>query len=247
MNTVNILGAQVSCASRQDLLATALRWTTESQKRTILYVNAYCLNLAARLDRHREDLNSADLVYPDGVSVVWASLFLGGCPLEKITGRDWITDVARLAAEDSLRLFILAGQPGVADKARQDLEIRFPGIQIVGVHPGYFDQRETPAVIASINRAAPHILWVGMGSPRQERWLTENRQQIDAPVCWAVGALFDYIAKVEPEVPAWMNKLALEWLWRLMVNPRGKWRRYLWGNPEFIARIVHQKWKQRGA
>ena len=75
----------------------------------------------------------------------------------------------------------------------------------------------------------------------------ENRERINAPVCWAVGALFDYLAGVEPPVPAWMNRLALEWLWRLMVDPLGKWRRYLLGNPEFVARILHQKWTQRGA
>lgn len=246
MNSVDVLGVQVSCISRQDVLSLPLEWAQQSWQRTIFYVNAYCLNLSAQDPTYQALLNAADLLYPDGIGVVMASRLLGGCSLEKITGRDWIDDFCSQAALAGLRLYILAGKPGVASRAAVILSQRYPGLQIVGTRHGFLDTNTNSAVITEINQARSQLVWVGMGSPRQERWLAAHRSEINAPVCWAVGALFDYLAGVEPPVPAWMNRLALEWFWRLLVDPRGKWRRYLLGNPEFVSRVLYQMWKQRG-
>ncbi len=175
--------------------------------------------------------------------MVWAAKYLGGCTLEKVTGRDWIYDFCALSEKNALRLYILAGTSGIAQTAQENLTKRYPGLQIVGVHPGFLDQNEMPGLLSEINQADPHVLLVGMGTPQQEKWLATYRGQIDAPVCWAVGALFDYVAGVEPPVPDWLNRLNLEWLWRMLVDPLGKWRRYLVGNPIFTVRILRQKRK----
>jgi N-acetylglucosaminyldiphosphoundecaprenol N-acetyl-beta-D-mannosaminyltransferase len=121
--------------------------------------------------------------------------------------------------------------------------LRFPRLQIVGVCDGFFQENGTGGadLIAEINRAKPHVLFVGMGVPRQEKWLAAQRSIIDAPVCWAIGALFDYVAGVERRVPKWLASMGLEWFWRLMIDPKGKWRRYLIGNPLFLYRILIQK------
>jgi N-acetylglucosaminyldiphosphoundecaprenol N-acetyl-beta-D-mannosaminyltransferase len=245
LRAVEILGVRVSCASREDVLQLPLDWAMGEGKRTIFYVNAHCLNLATREPTYRATLNQADLVYSDGVGVVWASRWLGGCPLEKVTGRDWIHDFSAQAAQSNLRIYLLAGTQEIIEKAQQNLIRQHTELKIVGTRNGYFEEAESDALIEEINQAAPQILLVGMGTPRQEKWLADHRDQIQAPVCWAVGALFDYVAGVEPPVPGWLNRLNLEWLWRLLVDPLGKWRRYLIGNPLFLYRLLRQKMKTK--
>ena len=237
----NIFNVRVDCVSRSKLLALVMAWAGQGRPRTVLYVNAHCLNVSFTDPDHREILNQADLVYSDGIGVVWASRLLGGCRLQKITGRDWIARFSQIAAEQEMRIYILAGRPGVAGKAAANLSRRWPALQIVGAQDGFFLEQDERETLADIAAARPHVLLVGMNTPRQEKWIARHRAQIPAPVCWAVGALFDYVAGAEPPVPTWMNALALEWLWRLLMDPAGKWRRYLLGNPVFVYRLLRQR------
>ncbi len=253
LETVNILGVDVACLDVQGILDLVHKWSGPNAqaplgtKYTILYVNAHCLNTACGDENYRRILNQADLVYSDGISVVWASRILGGCELHKMTGADWIDDFSARAENTALsdagglRIYILAGKPGIAERASENLLKKYPGLQIVGACDGYFRQMSEAQILQDIAAKKPHILFVGMGIPVQEEWIAAHRQDIPAPVCWAVGALFDYVAGVEPRVPGWMNALALEWLWRLMIDPLGKWRRYILGNPLFAWHILGQK------
>jgi N-acetylglucosaminyldiphosphoundecaprenol N-acetyl-beta-D-mannosaminyltransferase len=241
LQTVDILGVNIACLDLPGLLEAALAWSREQTRRTIYYANAHCLNLALDDLDYRQALNRADLIYADGISVVWSSRFLGGCRLHRLTGADWVGDFCALAEQNDLRLYILAGQRNVARQAKDSLLQRYPGIKIVGVVDGLFEDQSPDQVLEDIARSSPHVLMVGMGSPRQEIWIARNREQIAAPLCWGVGALFDFVAQVEPRSPTWMIRLGLEWAWRLLVNPRGKWRRYLLGNPRFVYRVVRQK------
>ncbi len=242
--TVNVLGAPVACIDRQGLLDTALAWSGEPGQRTVLYANAHVLNTA--LDK--PDLllawQSADLVYADGVGVVWAARWLSGRRLVKLTGADWIGRLASLSAPLGRRWFLLGGASGVAELAGLRLAEAFPGLQIAGTYYGFFPEAETPAVVERIRAARPDLLFVGLGTPRQELWLARNRGKIEAPLGWAVGALFDYLSGSEKRVPGWMNWLGLEWLFRLWVDPRRKWRRYLLGNPRFVGRVIAQKFRK---
>lgn len=245
--TVDILGVRVSCATRNDVLQLPFEWSRQERKRTIFYVNAHCLNLAAKEPAYRTTLNQADLVYSDGISVVWAARWLGGCFLEKVTGRDWIHDFCAQAVQNQLRIYLLAGTQKIIEKAQQNLIHQHPGLEIAGARNGFFADAESAGLIEEINRTGPQVLLVGMGAPRQEKWLIDYRDQIQAPVCWAVGALFDYVAGEEPPVPGWLNWLNLEWLWRLLVDPIGKWQRYLIGNPLFLYRLLCQKIRKKQA
>jgi N-acetylglucosaminyldiphosphoundecaprenol N-acetyl-beta-D-mannosaminyltransferase len=239
----NILDVKVACINREQLLLMVDEWAGQADKKTILYTNAHCLNVASQDVKYRELLNQADLVYADGVSVVWSSRLLGGCSIEKITGADWIDDYCSLAQGRELRTFILAGKSGIAQKAAKNLMVHYPKLHIVGVCDGFFEEggADEAALIAEINRAHPHVVFVGMGVPRQEKWLAAQRTRIEAPVCWAIGALFDYVAGIEPRVPRWLDSIGMEWFWRLLVDPKGKWRRYIIGNPLFVYRVLHQK------
>jgi len=245
MTAVNILGIEVDCVDVAGLLDRVGEWVEQAQPRLIAYVNAHCLNLAYENGDYRAVLDAADLVYSDGIGAVWAGRILAGCRLEKITGRDWINDFEGRAVAHGWRVYILAGKPGVAARAASLMRQRSPGLEVVGVSDGFFAEKSEAEVLREIATTRPHVVFVGMGTPTQEIWLASHRQDIHAPVCWAVGALFDYVAGIEPPVPAWLNVLALEWLWRFCMDPLGKWRRYLVGTPLFILRVCQQKFGMR--
>lgn len=248
VHTVDILGVPVACVTTRQLLELVTAWVAPADpggpqpSRMVCYVNAHCFNAASQHPAYHATLNEADLVYPDGISVVWASRLLGGraCQMQKSTGADWIGQFCQLAAARGWRIYILAGQPEIAQRARVNLVRQYPDLQIVGVCDGFFRTQSEAETLRDIARTAPHILFVGMGTPRQESWIAARRTQMGVPVCWAVGALFDYVAGTEPRVPRWMNGLALEWFWRLLMDPVGKWRRYILGNPLFVTRIARQ-------
>lgn len=237
---VNVLGVNVACLDVQGVLDLIQDWSERNERRTILYINAHCLNEAFEDSIYHRILNNAELVYSDGISVVWSARFLGGCRLHKMTGADWIFDFCQWAERNSIRTYILAGKPGIANKTKANLLERWTGLKIVGTCDGYFIEKSESDVLEEIAKTAPHVVFVGMGTPVQEKWIASHRDEIQAPVCWAVGALFDYVAGVEPRVPVWLNAIALEWLWRLIVDPGGKWRRYIIGNPLFVSRVVSQ-------
>lgn len=241
METLNILGVRIACVTTLQILQTVQTWIHQAERRTITYVNAHCLNMACSIPDYHQILNHVDLVYPDGISVVWAGRLLdSGCQMQKSTGADWIELFCECAATHNWRVYILAGRPGIAHRARENLLRKQPGLQIVGAYDGFFIEKNEREILDDIRETAPHVLFVGMGSPRQELWIARRREELHVPVCWAVGALFDYVAGVEPRVPPWMNRLALEWLWRMLVDPFGKWKRYILGNPLFVYRVLRQ-------
>jgi N-acetylglucosaminyldiphosphoundecaprenol N-acetyl-beta-D-mannosaminyltransferase len=207
-----------------------------------MYVNVHCLNVAQRDPAYARILADADLVYCDGTGVrLGARLARRPIP-ERMTGADWIHDLCRRAVRDGLRLFLLAGEPGVAESAAAALRVRYPGLQIVGTLPGY---GAGAGAVAEINGSSADILLVGMGTPTQEKWIVRYGDQLDAPVIWAVGALFDFVSGKLPRGPRWMTDHGLEWLCRLAAEPRKLWRRYLIGNPLFLLRIMAAYWIPR--
>jgi N-acetylglucosaminyldiphosphoundecaprenol N-acetyl-beta-D-mannosaminyltransferase len=210
-----------------------------------MYVNAHCLNIANQNNRYHEVLKSADLVYADGVGVVLAANILQREKIKKITSRDWLDEFCKVSIEDDLRIYLLGAKPEINRKSRIYLENKYSGLKVVGASDGYFQGKSEPEILSEIDETNPHVLFVAMGTPKQEQWIAENREKIAAPVCWAVGAMFDVLAGSEPGVPAWMNAIGLEWFWRLLMDPTGKWKRYIIGNPLFLARVLRQLASER--
>lgn len=241
--TVDILGVPVAGLDQAELINLAVDWSGADGMHTIHYANAHCLNLAYQDATYRGLLNAADLVYADGAGPVWSSRWLGGCPLVKLTGADWIDPLCAALAGAGRRVFLLGGRPGIAQQAAETLLRRQPALKIVGIADGFFQAEPAEAVAAEIQASQAQLVLVGLGAPRQEFWIAEHRQALAAGVWWGVGALFDYLAGVERRVPAWMDHLGLEWLWRLGQDPSGKWRRYILGNPLFVYRVLRQALK----
>jgi N-acetylglucosaminyldiphosphoundecaprenol N-acetyl-beta-D-mannosaminyltransferase len=206
-----------------------------------MYANAHSLNIAWDHPAYLTTLNQSDMVCADGVSVVWAGRFLGGNGLHKASGTEWIEAFCNLANAEQWRIYILAGRPGVAEQARANLQGQWPGINIIGTADGFFQGKSEEETLQDIERSAPDILFVGMGTPKQELWISQNRPRISAPVCWAVGSLFDLITGEEQWPPQWINAIGMQWFWRLLLDPVGKWRRYVLGNPVFVYRVLRQR------
>lgn len=239
--SVEILGVKVHCIDLDGLLKYVCYACRSGEPHTILYVNAHCFNLAHSDRELHHLLGQADLIITDGVSVVWSSRLLDGCELTKITGSDWFEGFCELAERESLRIFIVAGRPGVALTAVDNMLYSHPDLNVVGVWDGFFTPHEESRLLAEIQAARPDVLLAGLGTPKQEKLIDRVQAEIGVPVCWAVGATIDYIAGLERRAPRWIQALGLEWFWRLLLDPRSKWKRYLVGNPLFVWRVLRQK------
>jgi N-acetylglucosaminyldiphosphoundecaprenol N-acetyl-beta-D-mannosaminyltransferase len=200
-------------------------------------------NTAARNRLLQAALGQADLVYCDGAGVRLGARILGATIPRRMTGADFVWDLAALAADRGHSIFWLGGREGVARRAAERLVQRYPDLRIAGTHHGYFDRSgaETEAVVTTINDSQPTIVLVGLGTPTQEVWAIRHRGDILAPVVWCIGATADFVAGELPRAPRWMLDNGLEWLHRMWTEPRRMFRRYVVGNPLFVARMMRQR------
>jgi N-acetylglucosaminyldiphosphoundecaprenol N-acetyl-beta-D-mannosaminyltransferase len=240
VNSVHFMGTRIDTLRLPDLLRAVYGAVRESTHVSVMYVNVHTVNLAHRHAYFRDLLRAADIVYCDGTGVRLGARLLGLEIPERMTGADWIHDLCRMAVRENLSLFFMGSAAGVAGQAAVALEVRYPGLRILGWSSGFGLSEST---LRRINDCGPDILLVGMGSPRQERWIAENRDRLDVPVVWAVGALFDFVSGRIPRGPRWMTNHGLEWMCRLAAEPEKLWRRYLIGNPLFLYRIVRLRMK----
>jgi N-acetylglucosaminyldiphosphoundecaprenol N-acetyl-beta-D-mannosaminyltransferase len=245
-----VLGVPVDALLVSELQARLLSYIREGKHALVLHVNANAINLAWRQPWLRDFFNSADVVFCDGVGVRLAARILGHHLPPRITYADWMWQLAAFSEREELSLFFLGSRPGIADKASACLRRRFPRLRVVGTHHGYFDKtpdcRENEAVVERINTVKPDILLVGFGMPVQERWLLENWDRADARVALSGGAVFDYVSATTRRAPHWMTENGLEWLGRLLIEPRRLWWRYIVGNPLFVARVLRERLMRRG-
>ena len=238
---ITLLQTPIHPLTSEALLSHAVAWAGQPGQRTILYANIHVANTAARDPELRHALARADLVYCDGLGIKLGAKLAGvGRLPERMTAADFIWDLARQAAEADISIYWLGGAPGVAEKALARLSEAAPGLRVAGAHHGYFAKQgtETDTVISGINHCHPEILLVGMGTPIQEHWVLRHRARIAAPVVWCVGATADFLAGVQPRAPRVLTENGLEWLHRLAVDPRRMFRRYVLGNPLFLARVL---------
>jgi N-acetylglucosaminyldiphosphoundecaprenol N-acetyl-beta-D-mannosaminyltransferase len=206
----------------------------------LYFVNAHTLNLAWEDRAYRDVLRSADWVFGDGTGVRWAVRLLHGARLrDNVNGTDLVP--ALLGRDTGLRYFLLGASADAIERSAAHARAAFPGWQLVGHHHGYVDVDDCAPVVEKINASRPHLLLVGMGNPKQERWIRAQRAHLSVPLCMGVGGLFDYWAGDLERAPAWMRGLGIEWLHLLLAQPR-KFRRYVLGNPLFLLRLARSRW-----
>ena len=231
------------------LLVEALLHRGELPPLTVVGPNAHLVTMAERDSRFAEAMRDADLAVPDGISVVKESSLLGAPIPERVTGGELMERMCAEAAHYGFRVFFLGGLLGAAAMAAHHLCSRYAGLQICGTYcpPVGFesDGAELEKMRRAIADAAPDLICVAFGAPKQEIWMQENREQLRAGAIMAVGAALDTQAGMRRRAPRWIQAIALEWLFRLVVEPRRLWRRYLIGNAQFVLLVLRQWVRKR--
>jgi len=228
MKEIYILGVRLNPLTIDELNGFISR-TIKCQKRIVIAgQNMHGIFFYHSDKRRRVYLDHADIVRIDGMALLfWAKLL--GYPLSiehRVTYVDWVHPLMATAEAEGWRVFYLGGKPGVAARAARKLQERYPRL-LIRTHHGYFTPEENETVLQEIAEFRPHVLMVGMGMPRQEHWVLDNLDRIQANAILTAGACFDYIAGAIPTPPRWMGRMGLEWLYRLFSEPRRLWRRYL--------------------
>ena len=214
----------------------------ENKRKKFYFVNPDCLNKIFDDKDYFEVLNNSDYIFPDGIGVNIACKLLKDPLLENINGTDMLPFICELAEKKSYSIFLLGGKPGVAENMKINLQGKYPGLLISGVQDGYFDrEKDKDNVIKMINSSNADILLVAFGAPLQEKWIDENCSQLNVKVQMGVGGLFDFFSGQNKRAPKWMREIGIEWVFRIMQEPKRLWKRYVIGNPVFLYRVV--KWK----
>jgi N-acetylglucosaminyldiphosphoundecaprenol N-acetyl-beta-D-mannosaminyltransferase len=228
----------------QDVLHHALHG---QQTRQIVTANAQFYVLAEQNQAFRRCLNAADYICADGMPIVWACNRYGKTTVPRIAGVDLIEEVCRQGASDGLRVFLLGGRPNAAAKTAAILEERYKGIKIAGVScpPFGFEKKvdTLQPVLEQIAASESHIIFVGLGAPKQELFIDDHIRKLRVPIAIGIGGSFEIIAGDISRAPLWMQSTGLEWAYRFSQEPRRLWKRYLIGNTQFLTSVV--KWRYR--
>jgi N-acetylglucosaminyldiphosphoundecaprenol N-acetyl-beta-D-mannosaminyltransferase len=196
----------------------------------------------------RRAVSGAGLVTPDGMPLVWLLRLAGHPHVSRVYGPDLLLAFCERAVEKGYRSYFYGGADGVAEQMAVNLQRRFPNLQVAGWHSPPFrplTAEEDAAVVEMINASHADVVWVGLGSPKQDLWMAEHVGRVRATVLVGVGAAFDFLSGRVRQAPRWMQRSGLEWLFRLSQEPRRLWRRYLLGNPRFVW-LVLREWLSVG-
>jgi N-acetylglucosaminyldiphosphoundecaprenol N-acetyl-beta-D-mannosaminyltransferase len=197
------------------------------QPHQVVTANLRFVTLARRDESFARIVNSSTLVVPDGMPLIWASKIAGDSLPARITGSKILHWSAKLAAREGYSFFLLGTKPGVADEAAQRLQELYPGLKIAGTQHGYFRAEDEPHVVQRIREARPQFLFVAMGCPKQEQWIAENLAALQVPVCVGIGGTLEIVTGRLKGAPGWVQRIGLEWFYRMAQEPGRLWKRYL--------------------
>lgn len=249
-NTVRIYIGQAlvdSCSFREACDAIFAHAASDGSPAYIITPNAQHVVLLNGDSRLREIYQHADLVVPDGISLLFAARVFGRAFPERITGVDLFQSLCGMAASAGLRVFLLGGAPSSAGRAAACLRGRYPGldVQTYCPPPGFEkDSGELEKISETIRAATPHLLFVGLGAPKQEYWIYDHGRHLGVSICMGIGGSFEMVSGIFKRAPHWVRTLGCEWLYRLCLEPRRLWRRYLIGNSQFIRIVLHQRMRR---
>lgn len=212
---VVILGVRFDSLSMLGVVGSVQSAISSNLKIRLAFSNPEFLVVAHHSKMLRDYLNGVDLNLADGAGVVLASRLYGSPLPERVTGTDFVYELAKLSAKNDYGIFLFGGHPGVADLAKDRLRALHPECRIVGSLHGYFKESDTESIVKAINEARPHILMVCLGNPKQEAWIQENFERLNVNVVFGNGGALDFAAGIVTRAPEFMRRLGLEWLWRL--------------------------------
>ena len=241
-DSFRVLGVRVHAVQIPEVIEIMERWIAARRPaRYVAVTGMHGVSEARKDPAFREVLSGADLVVPDGMPLVWIGRMRGHLLRRRVYGPDLMLEFCSRTSDRGYRHYFYGASPGVAAGLAETLRRRWPGLQVAGTFsPPFRDLApdETTEVIARINAAAPDVAWIGLGTPKQERWMRDNRALLRAPVLVGVGAAFDLLSGRVRQAPPWLREHGLEWSWRLAREPRRLWRRYLLNGPRFAWNVI---------
>jgi N-acetylglucosaminyldiphosphoundecaprenol N-acetyl-beta-D-mannosaminyltransferase len=245
---VDILGCRVS---RLDLMG-AVRVLEEllasGAKHQVVCLTVDSIITARKDPRLRSLFNGASLALPDGIPVVWASRLLGGPVPGRAAGPDLLLATSAMAARRGYTCYFMGGGAGIAGRLAEALRRRYPGLRVVGAYSPPYHEEFPPEVnariVGRINAVKPDILWVGLGAPKQDRWIADNLERLSVRVAIGVGAAFEMYGGTAGRAPLWMQRTGLEWFFRFLREPRRLFRRYFIEGPPFLPLVLLQRFRR---
>ncbi len=237
--TVTILGVRVHALTWEDFDAQVNGFVRSGRPHQVVTVNPEFVMAAQRTAAFRRVLTAADLALADGWGLLWAARRLGTPLPARITGSDGTPRLAALASREGWRVFLLGAGPGVAEQAAAVLQARHPNLQIAGCLAGSPRPQDEDSIVTRVAAARPHVLLVAYGAPGQDLWIARTQPRLQIPLAMGVGGSLDFIAGVRHRAPAWLQRLHLEWLFRLAQEP-WRWRRQL-ALPRFVWAVLRSQ------
>lgn len=247
LKTVSLLGVNVSRVNPALAVRQICEWVGQKQRTYVCVAPVSTLVDAKRSPEYMQVINAAGMVTPDGMPVVWLARSRGCRDVERTYGPDLLLEVCNYGQDLGLRHFFYGGSEDTLRKLQHKLIGRYPRMLMAGSYaPAFHPQvvQEEARVIDRINDSAADIVWVGLGSPKQDFWMQLHRPLLNAPVIVGAGAAFDFCSGVKPQAPRWMRPLGLEWFFRLCCEPGRLWKRYLIGNSLFLFYLMKDSFKK---
>lgn len=240
---VNILGVGINTITLPQCISQILSWIEEGARQYVSVCTVHTIMECHKNELMRQAINGSGIATPDGMPLVWLGRLKGEDEVSRVYGPDLMLAVCQSSVELGYSHFFYGGATGVPEQLAGKLQLLFPGLNIAGTCSPPFrtlSATEDVQIIEQINQAAPDIIWVGLGTPKQDLWMAAHRTVLDAPVLIGVGAAFDFHTGRIPQAPKWMQHAGLEWLFRLWQEPKRLWYRYLVYNPLFVILVLLQ-------
>jgi N-acetylglucosaminyldiphosphoundecaprenol N-acetyl-beta-D-mannosaminyltransferase len=235
---INILGVGVSAISMEEAVRATDNFLRKQEDQAYVCVTGVHGIMEAQQDaQFRQILNGSFLTTPDGMPTVWLGHAHGFKTMTRVYGPDYMLQICKISVERGYRHFLYGGKPGVAEQLRASLLEKYPGVQIVGTYTPPFrplTAAEEDDLRQQIEQCRADVLWCGLSTPKQERFMSAYNGRLPVKLMVGVGAAFDLLSGNLSEAPAWMKRSGLQWLYRLLKEPRRLWRRYLMNNPRFV-------------
>jgi N-acetylglucosaminyldiphosphoundecaprenol N-acetyl-beta-D-mannosaminyltransferase len=240
---VDVLGVKVSAINMGLALGAIESWIARREQHYVCITGVHGVMESQRDERLRQIHNDAGLVTPDGMPLVWLSHWRGHRAVDRVYGPDLLLACCQRSVERGYSHFFYGGADGVPELLASRLSARYPGLRVAGTYSPPFralTPEEDEQIVQRINDARPDIVWVGLSTPKQEWWMHRHAGRLQAPVLVGVGAAFDFHAGLKQQAPRWMQRSGLEWLFRLVTEPRRLGPRYLVNNPTFLWRVFRE-------
>jgi N-acetylglucosaminyldiphosphoundecaprenol N-acetyl-beta-D-mannosaminyltransferase len=238
---VDVLGVGISAVDIAMARDEITRWIEARERHYVCVTGVHGVMESQRDPELLAIHNASGLTAPDGMPMVWAGRRVGANCMSRVYGPDLMLSVLERAAARGWKSFLYGGKEGVPELLAARLMGRFPTLKIAGMHSPPFrplTPAEDQAIVSRINASGADLVWVGLSTPKQERWMAAHVGRLEAPALLGIGAAFDIHAGLVPQAPPWMQERGLEWFYRLTKEPRRLWKRYLRNNPAFVARLL---------